>query len=328
MFNKKIIIIFVIIFSCFLSISLSTFYIKNYDTYQLDGFTHIMLKAETFWHWYSAANIIEQLKNGTPFYITGDEMFTKPLPQRLIALYAYFTNFSIMEEWEIYKVSLDGKLTFLIIQSLLYYFSIYFLYSQISKYFNHIVSFFIVIFLCLEPTIFQYHSSFWTESVFFSLQIILLSIILKPDQSKINFFFIGVLLGILFMQRSAGIFYIFIIIFYYLVSLEKKKLTKIFLICAPFIVICFLLGVHNSKRANIFYIMPTEGKYVIYKYFAKSVLAEATNKTNLEIEKSESKKAILWLEKNLPQVISESLLKEKAPYKMGTKIKFLAVCRR
>ena len=82
MFNKKILIIFLISLSCFLSISLSAFYIHNYDAYQLDGIIHIMLKEETHAHWYKAANIIEQVKNGTPFYIAADEMFTKPLPQR------------------------------------------------------------------------------------------------------------------------------------------------------------------------------------------------------------------------------------------------------
>lgn len=320
MFNKKIFIIFVITLSCFLSISLSTFYISNYDAYQLDGIIHIMLKEETLAHWYHAANIIEQIKNGTPFYVAGEEMFTKPLPQRLVALYAYFTNFNIIVDWENNKISLGGKLPFLIIQSLLYYFSIYFLYSQISKYFSSIVSFFIIIFLCLEPTIFQYHSSFWTESIFFSLQIILLSIILKNDQSKINFLIIGFLLGILFIQRSAGIFYIFIVITYYFISLEKEKITKISIICAPFIIICFLLGIHNFKRADTFYIMPTEGKYVIYKYFAKGVLAKSENKSTKEINKSESKKAILWIEKNLPEVITDDLLDQKSPYEIGLKI--------
>ncbi len=320
MFNKKILIIFLISLSCFLSISLSAFYIHNYDTYQLDGIIHIMLKEETHAHWYKAANIIEQVKNGTPFYIAGDEMFTKPLPQRLVALYAYFANLNIIEDWKNYKVTLGGKLPFLIIQSLFYYFSLYFLYSQISKYFNSVVSFFIIFFLCLEPTIFQYHSSFWTESFFFSIQIILLSMILKTDQNKINFFIIGILLGILFIQRSAGIFYIFVVIAYYLVSLEKEKFTKISLICAPFIIICFLLGMHNFKRGEVFYIMPSEGKYVMYKYFAKDILKKSSNRTTKEINKSESKKAILWIEKNLPEVMSESLLEAKSPYGIGLKI--------
>ena len=165
-----------------------------------------MLKEETHAHWYKAANILEQVKNGTSVFLAGDEMFTKPLPQRLVALYAYFTNFDIIEDWENYKVSLGGKLPFLVMQSLLYYISLYFLYSQISKYFNHIVCLSIVIFLCLEPTIIQYHSSFWTESIFLSLQIILLSMILKNDQTKIDFLIIGLLLGVLFVQRSAEFF--------------------------------------------------------------------------------------------------------------------------
>ncbi len=320
MLNRKILIIFIITSSCLLSISLSIFYINNYDSYQLDGIIHIMLKEETLAHWYKAANILEQVKNGTSVFLAGDEMFTKPLPQRLVALYAYFTNFDIIEDWENYKVSLGGKLPFLVMQSLLYYISLYFLYSQISKYFNHIVCLSIVIFLCLEPTIIQYHSSFWTESIFFSLQIILLSMILKNDQTKINFFIIGLLLGVLFIQRSAGIFYIFIVIAYFLFSLEKEKFTKISLICVPYIIICFLLGMHNYKRAGIFYVMPTEGKYVMYKYFAKDIIVNSTNKTSQEINKSESKKAILWLEKNLPEVITERLLEEKSPYGMGTRI--------
>ena len=37
-------------------------------------------------------------------------MFTKPLPQRLVALYAYFTNFNIIVDWENNKISLGGKL--------------------------------------------------------------------------------------------------------------------------------------------------------------------------------------------------------------------------
>ena len=112
MLNRKILIIFIITSSCLLSISLSTFYINNYDSYQLDGIIHIMLKEETHAHWYKAANILEQVKNGTSVFLAGDEMFTKPLPQRLVALYAYFTNFDIIEDWENYKVSLGGNFHF------------------------------------------------------------------------------------------------------------------------------------------------------------------------------------------------------------------------
>ena len=146
-----------------------------------------MLKEETHAHWYKAANILEQVKNGTSVFLAGDEMFTKPLPQRLVALYAYFTNFDIIEDWENYKVSLGGKLPFLVMQSLLYYISLYFLYSQISKYFNHIVCLSIVIFFVFRAYNNSISFVFLDRIIFLSLQIILLSMILKMIKLKLIF---------------------------------------------------------------------------------------------------------------------------------------------
>ena len=86
MIKKRIAINAVIIFSFIFSIILSIFYLSKYDSYQLDGITHIMLKEETYYHWFQAALIVEQIKNGTSFFTAGGEMFTKALPQRLVAL--------------------------------------------------------------------------------------------------------------------------------------------------------------------------------------------------------------------------------------------------
>ena len=95
--NNKISVTNIIIIILFiLSISLSLFYITSYDAYHLNGYSHIMLKEETYAHWYKAALIIEQIKNGTSFYLAGEQTFTKPLPQRLVALYSYIVNFNII----------------------------------------------------------------------------------------------------------------------------------------------------------------------------------------------------------------------------------------
>ena len=131
--NKKHYVYFVIIFSLIFSIFLSFYYINQYDGYNIDGVTHIMLKEETLYHWHSGAKIIEQIKNGEFFFTSGEWMFTKPLPQRLVALYSYFTNFSIMENWEAYKIALGGKFPFLIIQSIAYYFSLFFFLQKNFK---------------------------------------------------------------------------------------------------------------------------------------------------------------------------------------------------
>lgn len=319
--NKISVTNIIIIISFILSISLSLFYITSYDAYHLNGYSHIMLKEETYAHWYKAALIIEQIKNGTSFYLAGEQTFTKPLPQRLVALYSYIVNFNIIDNWENNKISLGGKLPFLIIQSFIYYFSVFILYTQISRYFEEKINILIIAFLCLEPTIFQYHSSFWTESFYFSIQLLLLSVMMAQKERNINYLIIGLLLGFLFTQRSAGIFYIIIISIYYFFTIKKNKYRKISLIFLPYFTICLLLGIHNYKRAGIFYVMPTEGKYSMYKYFAKNILVESKKSSISEINKSEVKKSLIWINDNMPDINYEEYLEVNSPYEIGLEIK-------
>lgn len=319
--NKKIIINFIILISFILSVLLSFFYIYEYDMYQLDQSTHVMLKEETYYHWFKAAVIIEQIKNGTFFFIAGEEMFTKPLPQRLVAVYSYIANFDIVSDWEENKISIGNKLPFLITQSLIYYSSIFIFFKQISKYFQTNISIIIIFFLCLEPTLFQYHSSFWTESVYFSIQILLLSVMISQSKNNTKFIFIGILLGLLFIQRSAGIFYIFLVIAYYFLTLESEKYKKIALITISYLFICSILGFHNFKRAGIFYVMPTEGKYGMYKYFAKNILSKSEKISVDEINKKEVKKSLIWIKKNMPEINYQDYNLINSPIEIALEIK-------
>ena len=113
MFKNKFFINLFIVFFFILSVILSIFYLSKYDAYQLDGITHVMLKEETGAHWLKAAIILEQIKNGTSFFTAGGELFTKPLPQRLVAVYSYLTDFNIIDNWENIKFALGGKFLFL-----------------------------------------------------------------------------------------------------------------------------------------------------------------------------------------------------------------------
>jgi len=298
MLNKKIITNFIIFISFILSVLLSLFYVGAYDTYQLDQSTHVMLKEETYYHWFKAALIIEQIKNGASFFIAGEELFTKPLPQRLVAIYSYITNFNIVDDWKQNKISLGGKLPFLFTQSLIYYFSIFIFFKQTSKYFDANVNLLIIFFLCLEPTLFQYHSSFWTESFYFSIQLLLLSMMMSESKSNTKFIFIGILLGFLFIQRTAGFFYLLVILIYYFFTLKKDKYLKILLLILFYLIIYISVGLHNYKRMGIFYVMPTETKYGVYKYFSKDILKKVNNVSSKEINQQEVKKSFLWLEEN------------------------------
>lgn len=321
MLNKKFITNVIIVISFILSVLLSLFFISAYDTYQLDGSTHIMLKEETGAHWLKAAIILEQIKNGTPIFTAGEEVFTKPLPQRLVAIYSYLTDFNIIEDWKNNKFAIGGKFLFLFAQSFLYYISVYFFYKQIINFISPKICFFIICFLCIEPTIFQYHSSFWTESFYFSIQLLILSSMLMSMEKKRKYLTIGILLGILFTQRSAGIFYLVIVCFYYFFTIEKNKFKKISLIIIPYFFICLLLGIHNYKRAGAFYVMPTEGKYGMYKYFAKNILVESNNSTVSEINKLEVKKSLIWIKNNMENINYSNFNDISSPYEIGLALK-------
>ena len=134
MINKKLVTNVIITISFIFSTTLSIYYLNNYDSYQLDGITHIMLKEETYYHWFNAALIVEQIKNGTSFFTAGEEMFTKALPQRLVVLYSYIANFNIVDNWENNRISLGGKFPFLFAQSLIYYLSVFIFSNKFQTY--------------------------------------------------------------------------------------------------------------------------------------------------------------------------------------------------
>ena len=315
--NQIYILIFV---SLAFSLTLSYYFISVYDDYNLNGITHIMLKEETHSHWYEAAKIIKQIKSGVPFYIAGDEVFTKPLPQRIVVLYSYLTNFEIVEDWNSLKISLGGKLPFLFTQSLLYFIALYFFYRRISQKISPNVVFFIIAFLCLEPTLFQYHSSFWTESFYFSIQILILTLMLDDKEKKINFAIIGLLLGILFIQRTAGFFYFFVVFIYYFLTIKNQKYLKISILISFYLLIFFSVGLHNFKRMGLFYVMPTETKYCVYKYFSKGILKKVNNLSTREVNQQEVKKSFLWIEENGINIDYLKDQKINSPYEIGLSI--------
>ena len=317
--NFKVFLI--IILSLIASIALSFFYVSLYDAYQLDQSTNIMLKEETYAHWFGAAKIIEQLNDGVSFFIVGGELYTKPLPRIIVTLYSVITNHQIVDNLMNHKIELGGKISFLICQAIFYYFSIFIFFTQISQLFNKTTVTFIIIFLCIEPTLFQYHSSFWTESIYFSIQLLILSMMLNNKESNTKFIIMGILIGFLFLQRSAGIFYIVIVSLYYFFTANEKRISKIIILIILFLTICATVGFHNLKRAGIFYVMPTEGNYSMYRYFAKDVLQDAQAYSDDEVNQIETNRALGWVKDNIPDLQYLNDLNVYSPYSIGNEIK-------
>ena len=85
--------IFILIFLGLISsIILSSYYIIKYDKYRDNGHSHVMLKDETLLHWHKGAKIVEDVKRGKNFFLSGDPIFAKPLPQRLVAIYSLLSG--------------------------------------------------------------------------------------------------------------------------------------------------------------------------------------------------------------------------------------------
>ena len=168
--NHKFLIILSIVLSFIFSVALSNYNLSKYDVNVVDGDRsyHKMIKTDPYRYLSNGAEIKNQLKDGKNFFTTGGELYTKYLPSRLAALYYYIfdINFSDSDKPG-RQVNTGNHFYYLLIQNLIYYLSVLFLYFSVKKSFNQIIVLSAIIFLCIEPTIFQYHSTFWSESIFF-----------------------------------------------------------------------------------------------------------------------------------------------------------------
>ena len=186
-------IIFILI-SFLISILVSKYNLTNYDKIVVSnaGSYHQMIKADSLRYLGHGAEIKNQLENNVDYFLTGREHFTKYLPPRLAAAYYHFFDKDLFNNFDEKKINLGVHFPYLVIQCLVYYLSLFFLYCVISKKIEKKICLPVVMFLALEPTIFQYHGTFWSESIFFSIQIILFALILRDKFKFYDFLVIGI----------------------------------------------------------------------------------------------------------------------------------------
>ena len=273
----------------FIALILSLFYsndnIKKYDKNVLDqngNSIHLMLKNDSFRYFSHGFEIKEQLKKDKNYFDTGRDNFTKYLFPRIIALYYKVFDYNLYEDSDKKIVKLGIHKNFLFFQVLIYYLSIYFLYFQLKDKLENKFLFFSLFFLCFEPTIFQYHGSFWSESIFFSLQILIMALVLNHKSSNLRLFIIGILLSLLALQRSNGFYYIFPVILYFYFMKEFILYKKIPVMLLGFILVINFVGFHNYKKTGKYFIIPTETKSVLHAYIVPNIL----NQKELDIEKN------------------------------------------
>jgi len=305
-FLKKKIILIVILISFLFSLAISKYNLDNHDKYNItsDGVEyHQMIKADPYRYLSDGYAIKEDLKNGKDFFSTGNS-YTKYLPSRIAAAYYYFFDKDLFNNFIDKKINIGIHFPYLVVQNIFYFFAVLHLYSSLIKIFKKSICFFIVSFLCVEPTINQYHGTFWHESYSFSFQVILISLILRVSLLRMpfnisNFFFIGFFLGLLAAQKQYVIFYIVFILIYLFITLKEKNFYKFFIVILGYLIVQLFIGYNNKIRSGIFYVLPSDTKFALHMDLVEQVISKKLNITQKEFKIEEGKIVSHWIRDNL-----------------------------
>ena len=290
----------IIILSFFMSVLLSFHYLSKYDKLTKIEYTqklgHPMIKSAVQIHWVEANQIINDINNKKNFLEYGGD-YDEFLPQRILALYYHITGQSILDKNGNYEIN-NGKFLYLTLKTLLFYLSIIYLASKITKILPIKNCFFIILFLVIEPTIFQFHSSFWNESLFFPLQVLLLTYLVSSPTNLFINFLIGITLGVMFTISQESFYLIFPVIIFQIFRFKQKSFKIILSTIIGFMMILCLITIHNYKRTSTIFFMNDGAKSALYLYIAPSVLSISEDISITSAKSKMNVEKFKWIKKN------------------------------
>ena len=294
-----------ITFFIFLSFIISTIISLNFvvklDKYESDGKDHFIIKGDVEGIWHEGEKYKQDLINNKGILGSGSEIYRSYLPPRLIALFSLIFNFDLVNKQEGYsKINLGfDKFYYLLIQSILFYLMVLKLYkSFLLKFDDKSTIFFTILFLCFCPSIFLFNSSFHTESLFFSLQLLIIILLIKPSTDIFFNLLLGIIITIMFLQKTVSFLYIFIIIFYLILYFKLKSIKPVLIISLVYTFALVSIGYANYKRMGVFYFMPTQGSEAIFHYLAKPILTKSQNISDEEAQQILDRDLNNWINEN------------------------------
>jgi hypothetical protein len=298
--NKKLVYL-VFLLGIIISINYAFFNLNKFDKNE-DVNKHLMIRGDLSLIWNEAESFKKDLLKNKTIFGNGDEYTRTFLPSKIVAFYSILTNQDLYDDYENRVIKIKGKRLYLLFQIFFYYLSLLFLYKKLKSFYeNKNLSFYIVSYLALDPNIIQWHGTFWTESIFFSLQLLLIGLIIKSNKSNLFCLYLGSFLGLIFLQKTVGILFIFFLVIYIFYTEKKNRKLKFFNIIFGFSIILLILGYDNYKKTGIFYVMPLQTKsahYVVLvpQIFIKNNQLEAFS--NAEDVEKEWKKNNNWSKNN------------------------------
>jgi hypothetical protein len=289
--NKTLIIILFLGFV--FSILYSLFNLKYFDKNQNLN-NHLMIRGDISLIWQESHLFKEDLIENHKIIGAGKEYTRTFLPSKILSIFYLIFDEEFYQDYKKKIILIGGKFKYLFFQIIIFFGSLIFFYKNLVKYYkDKNLSLFTVSFLALDPNIIQWHGTFWTESIFFSLQLILLSLIIKERKSYSIFFIIGILLGISFLQKTVAIFLFFFVIIFLIFDEKKKKILKNLILLSGFVFVLSYLAFDNYKKTGVAYIMPLQTKTAHYIYVVGNIVSK--NEGNIERLKIEEER---WKKKN------------------------------
>ena len=117
-----------------------------------------------------------------------------------------------------------------------------------------------------------------------SLQLLFFTILLTKNLKYKDAFIGGLILGLMFLQRSATIYYILPILIFLYFSIKENKFKKISFFLASYLIVLLFVGIHNLKRAGVLYIAPTDQKLAIKIYMMPNIMSLKENISTFEAQ--------------------------------------------
>ena len=295
--NKFEVVVICIAF--LISIIWSLYNIKNFDNNKINfkgNWYNQLIYADIGHKWRKADDFRKKLNDGESFFEALPIYEKYFLPNIIVGYYYYIIDKEIYEKkpngQRVIKVD-NNKIGLLLAQIIFFYISVIFFASQLKKKVDPLLYKLIIFFLCLEPSIIQWHSTFWTESIFLSLMVILFSLLIKKKDKFIINLFIGIIVGLMFAQRSVSFLYILPILILYFLNFKLNIKPYLFLIIG-YSLIVLPIGYNNFKKTGNFHFLSKDHQYYsFYHYFAHVIKADRQ-----KISKQEAKEILLKEEKN------------------------------
>ena len=285
-YNFKILFLLLFVISIVISNSfINKFENKKFKAYENTHTYSSLIHEDTVQYFRSAQKISEDLNDGKSFFSSGEPYnFTFLYPRIIFIFNKLFNSDSLIIDDSNLKISFKNYKIFVYLQIIIYFFSVLFLRSSLSKFFKKNLADIISIILLINPILMQWHLSILTESIFLSFLIIIISFLII-SKSNFHFFIIGLFIGILYTQRTIAFLYPLIFIFFIFLLNENylKRFFKFISLISGFSLILILIGFHNLNRADIFYFTPIQSKTDLQSYLEPHILSKSQNLTKEEI---------------------------------------------